>query len=115
MTGDEDDRNMNVCLGEIALEIETTQSRHSYVEYQTGRHVGARAFQKLVGRRECLNAESHRSDETLQRLTYRFIIVNDEHHVSDLGHDAPVDKVNWKTAPFGEFGVAQRRPPCDSM
>ena len=59
MTGDEDDRNVNVCLGQIALEIETAKSRHSHVEYQTRGNVRTLALQKLVSRCKCLNAESN--------------------------------------------------------
>src|ERR1041385_782646 len=118
MTRDEDDRNMNVCFSEVPLEIETAEPRHSYVEYQTRRHITTRALQKLLRGRERRHVESHRSDETVQRLAYRFIIVDDVHDVRVVGHDAlsaAVDKVNWKTAPLGEFAVAQRRPPCDSI
>src|SRR5215213_4692975 len=61
MTGDEDDGNMNVCICEIALEIETAESGHSYVQYQPSRNIPARALKKLVGRRKCLNAEPYRS------------------------------------------------------
>src|SRR5690242_19739549 len=97
MTRDEDDRNMNVRFSEIALKIETAEPRHAHVEYQTRRHVGTRALQKLLRRRERSNIESHRSDETIQRLAYRFVIVNDVHDVSVVAHDAlsaAVDNVN---------------------
>src|SRR4029078_4561697 len=116
MPGDEDDRNVNVYLSELALQIETTQSRHSHVEYQTSRNIRSRALQQLLRRSKCLNPKSHRSHETLQRLAYPFIIIDDEHHLIVHGAlSGCTGQVNRKTAPFGGFEVAQRRPPCASM
>src|SRR4051812_47102191 len=84
MSSDEDDWNVNVRLGEIALKIETAKSRHSHVEYQTRWNIRARALKKILSGRKRLDAESHRSDETLQRFAYRFIVVDHEHHLSDV-------------------------------
>src|SRR5689334_1655383 len=97
MARDEDDGNVNVCFTKIALEIETAESRHAHVEYQTSRHITTRALQKLLRRREGRNIQSHRSNKTLQRLADRFVIVNDVHDVSVVRHDAfsaPVDNIN---------------------
>src|ERR1043165_9065714 len=117
MSGNEDDGKVNVSLGKRALEIETAESRHAHVEDQTRCEVRPFVLQKLLRRRKRRHPESHRSDETLQRLAYRLIVVDHEHN-RIIAHDvrsALVGKVNWKTAPRGEFAVAQRRPPCASI
>src|ERR1700683_4092361 len=80
MTGDEDDRDGNIGLYQLALQVQAAQPRKSYVKHKASRRVGSFAAQKLVCRRECLNRKSDGSDKAVERLPDGGIIV---HNVND--------------------------------
>ena len=54
MSGDENDREVNVRRGELALQIETASPRQSHVEHQAGGCIRARAVQEVRHRRQRL-------------------------------------------------------------
>ena len=77
--GHEYDGNMDVRLGELALEIEPAHPRQSDVEHEAACHFGKLAAQKVRGRAERLDPETDRSKQASERLTHGFIVVDDEY------------------------------------
>src|ERR1700730_7294215 len=52
MPGDEDDWEIPVGRGEVALKLETASARQSHVEHQAGRSIRLIRFEKVGNRRE---------------------------------------------------------------
>src|SRR5260370_26526172 len=74
VAGHEYDRNMDIRLGELGLEIEPAYSRQSDVEHEAARHVGKVASPEIPGRAECPGLESDRAKQASERLAHRFIV-----------------------------------------
>src|SRR5258708_37570212 len=79
VAGHEYDRNMDIRLGELGLEIEPAYSRQSDVEHEAARHVGKVASQEIRRRAERLDLEPDRAKQASERLAHRFIVVDDEY------------------------------------
>jgi hypothetical protein len=118
MLRDEDNRSVDIRFGQLALEVQPTQPRQAHVEHQAAGHIRASALQELPRRREGLDRQPHRPEETLQRVAHRCIIINNEYHGASFGHDTfspSAASVHCKMAACGECRVAHSRPPCALM
>ena len=79
MPGDEDYRGVYISVSQFALEVQPAQPRQPHIQDQTAGPIRAAALQELPRRRECRDLQPHRTDQTLQRLTNGFIIIDYEY------------------------------------
>src|SRR5579862_2284991 len=89
----------------------------SDVQHKATRGIRQFSLQEGVSRLKALNLKTHRADETLERRTYGWIIIDNKDNRS-AGHEglsAPTGSVKENTAPWGELGVARSRPPWPSI
>src|SRR6202795_590983 len=94
-----DDRNMNVSLGQLVLEIEPTDPWQPDVEDETTGCIRTLAYQELLCGPEQLDLQTYRSDEALDRTTNRGIVIDNENDGCGLVHEAVfplVGRMNWK-------------------
>jgi hypothetical protein len=70
---------MDVCLGELGLEIEPAEPWQSDVEHEAACHVGKLAPQEVRRRTERLDPESDGAKQVSERLAHRFIVIDDEY------------------------------------
>src|SRR5436305_849121 len=59
MTGNEDDRDIDVSGSELGLNVESARSRQPHVKDETADSVGWLAVEELLGARENLAAKAH--------------------------------------------------------
>src|SRR5262249_43376512 len=78
MSSHEDDRNSDVRLGELGLEIEATQPRQAHVEYETARHIRQLGFKQVCRRSEQLDLVSNRAEQASQRFAHELIVVDNK-------------------------------------
>ena len=123
--GDEDDRYVDIRLGELGLKVEPAALRQPDIEHKTARHIGQLGLQQLRSRPEQLDAQTHRAQQAAQRFAQRRIVVDDNDHGLLRGrciarwraavHDAATNgTVNWKVTPAPSLQEAHSRPPCPS-
>src|SRR5215831_1047555 len=79
VAGHEYDRNMDVRLGELGLEVEPAQPGQSHIEHEAACNVGKLASQQVRGRAERLDPEIDRTKQASERFAHGFIVVDDEH------------------------------------
>jgi hypothetical protein len=92
MTGDENDRNVNACFGELGLKVEPAYPGQSYVQHQAGNGIGKSAFQKVGGRAEYLDPQANRPQQATERVAQRRVIIDHENDRLRLAllHHAPL-------------------------
>src|SRR5207342_264573 len=123
--GDEDDRYLDIRLGELGLKIESAALWQPDVEHETTGDVRQLGLQQLRSRPEQLDAQTHRAQQAAQGFAQRWIVVDDNDHGLLRGrciawwraavHDAATNgTVNWKVAPAPSLQDAHSRPPCPS-
>src|SRR5262245_43026143 len=78
MSRNEHDRNANIRLRQLGLEVETAQSRQPDVEYKAAWNIRTLALQELLRRCEYLDPQLYRLKEPRKRLTHRGVVVHDE-------------------------------------
>jgi hypothetical protein len=79
MPGDEDHRQRIAALDQLLLELQTTESRHAYVEHQAPGPLIRNALEKLVAGPEDLVLEIDGVHKGLHCETNGRVIVDDEH------------------------------------
>src|SRR5438270_6402703 len=79
MPRDEDDRDANVYVSQLALKIQAVDSGQPHVKDQTTWPVRAFAAQEFLRRSECLRTQANRLQHALNGRAYQWIIINDEH------------------------------------
>ena len=89
MAGDEHDRQVRTAAGQPLLQLEPAHARQAHVEDQAAGRVRERAGQELLRRREHRDAQPDGAEQVLERRADRGVVVDDEDHGLDLGHDAP--------------------------
>src|ERR1700682_4149812 len=77
--GDEDDRNAQAGVSQLALKIQTVNSRKSYVQNQAAWTVGPLAAQEILRRCEGLRLQAHRLQHALDSRAHQVIVINDEY------------------------------------
>ena len=88
MAGHEDYWNMDISVEQFALQIESVQARHLYVQDQTSRRGGGLVPQKILGCREGLNSKANRSDQAIQSNPDGSVVVDDIHDRLFCNHAA---------------------------
>lgn len=86
MTGDKDDRRKNACLGQLLLQIEAADFRHSHIEDQASGFLPMTALQKLPGGGKSPCNEANGFHQHLQGTPYGGVIVDDEDNGLSLIH-----------------------------
>ena len=85
MSGDEDDRNVNVGRRELALKIETTSAGQPDIEHEASGAVRAPFVQKFGNRGQGLGLHANGSDQAAERLADPQVVIDDD-DVRLLGH-----------------------------
>src|SRR5713226_5154110 len=85
MPGDEDDGNLDARISQLALKVQTVDSRKSHVENKATWPVRPLAAQELLRRPEGLGTQANRLQEALDRRTHSGIVIKDEHRWSASG------------------------------
>jgi hypothetical protein len=75
MRRDEDDRNPTIDCNQLTLETESTHARHSHIKNQARRIVQLIRIQERFRRRKTLHPKSDGSDQIVQRIPQRVVIV----------------------------------------
>src|SRR5438132_2215952 len=112
MRGNENDRNVDPRLSQLALKLDAAQPRHAHIEHEAGRPFGSRVLQEFPGGSKGLDLQSGCPNETLGGTTNREVVINDKYDGLDLCHDAawPTSgRLNEKVAPGPGFGSAHNR------
>src|ERR1700730_12195350 len=115
--GDENDRNLNIGCGQLALEVQPTDSRQPDIADEATEQVWKLACQEFPGGPEQFDLQTHGFDKALDRAPHRRIVIDNEDYGLGLAHEAPapsVGRMNSNTAPR-ELGTVRRRPPWDSI
>src|SRR5215470_16187998 len=69
MSGDKNNRNSNVGLCQLGLEVETAQSRQSDIEHEAAWNIGTLGREKLLCRCKHLNGQLYRAKKPRKPLT----------------------------------------------
>jgi hypothetical protein len=83
---DENDRNVNIGLCQLALEIEPTLSRQPDIEDQAARNIRQLPLQNFLRRAEKLNLQTYGADQTVKRIADRGVVIYNEHDTRRLAH-----------------------------
>src|ERR1700730_8662294 len=94
MTGDEDDGNPYARVGQLALKIQTVDTRKSHVQNEATWSIRSLAAQELLRRPEGLGTQANRLEHALHGRTHLGIVINDEHRGSALGRQGHA-QVGW--------------------
>src|SRR6266446_2383950 len=78
ISGDEDDRNVNIRRRELSLKIQTTSARQPDIEHEAGRAVRAPFVQKFGNRSQGLGLHADGSDQTTERLADPRVVIDGE-------------------------------------
>ncbi len=78
VSGDEDDRNVNVRRRELSLKIETTSARQPDIEHEAGRSVRAPFVQEFGNRSQGLGLRADGSDQAAERLADPRVVIDDD-------------------------------------
>src|SRR5262249_13256492 len=109
----EDDRDADIRLLELGLEIQSAYAGQPDIEHQAARPLGSLVLKEFGGGSEKLDLQVDRAEQAVQRLAYRGIVVDDE----DPAHavfSAWDGRAMRKVAPGPSLDVAHIRPPCAS-
>src|SRR5207302_10614833 len=89
MAADEDNRQAQLCLGQLLLKLEPALSRQPDVEDHAPGEIGRMAIDEFLDRGKCLDAQSYGSQQPSERIAYIRIVVNDDDNRPSLvmGHD----------------------------
>src|SRR5262245_40536652 len=79
VSGDEDDRKLDIARGEIALKIQPALSRQSHIEDQASRSVGRIRLLKIVNRCKESRMQAHGLQHSSQRFAKLRIIVDNDY------------------------------------
>src|SRR5947209_1759651 len=104
-------RNSNIRLHQLGLEVQAAQSRQSDVEYEATCNIRALALQKLLRRCKCFGSQTYRLEKPGKRLKHRRVIV----HHKDHRLVSPANRLRRRTM-VGHHGVtrcASAEPPED--
>ena len=80
MAGHENDRDVNVRLGELGLKIEPALSGQPDIEHEAAGSIRKLAAQQVRGRTEHLGPQAYRSQQVGERVAHGGVIVNDENN-----------------------------------
>src|SRR5271156_1353319 len=78
MAGDKDDGDPDSGVSQLALKIQTVDSRKSHVQDKETGPVGPFAAQKLLRRAESLGPQANRPQQALDGGTYQVIVIDDK-------------------------------------
>ncbi len=78
VSGDEDNRNVDVRRRELSLKIETTPARQSDIEHQTSWSVRAPFVQEFGNRRQGFGLHANGSDQAAKRLADLWVVIDDD-------------------------------------
>src|SRR5215469_1292813 len=119
VSGEKNDRQTDVGLVELALEVEPTLFRQAHVENEAARHFRLLALQHLACGAEEPGAQPDRFEKIVQGIPDRGIVVDHQNRgtlVFAHGCCPPANgSVKLSTAPYRAAASAHSRPPCASM
>jgi len=72
---DENDRNPRIRRPHLALKIQSTHVWHAHIKNQAIRIVQFIRVQELASRRETVRAHSNRSQQVIERVPHKIVIV----------------------------------------
>src|SRR2546428_4878996 len=72
----ENDRNVTLARRELTLELKPTHPGHPHIENQAVGLAELLRIRELLGRRECLHAQTERADQAAQGLADRLIVID---------------------------------------
>src|SRR5216683_1056318 len=78
VSGDEDDRNVNVRRRQLSLKIETTSARQPDVEHKASGAVRAPLVQEFGNRSQGLGLRADGSDQAAERLANSWVVIDDD-------------------------------------
>src|SRR6202035_3180440 len=78
VSGDEDDRNVNVRRRQLSLKIETTSAGQSDIEHEAGGSVRAPFAQKFGNRSQGLGLQADGPDQAAERLADPRVVIDDD-------------------------------------
>jgi hypothetical protein len=84
MAGYENDRDVDTCRVEFALQIQPTQSRQTHIENEASGPVGALAFEELCGRLKALDLKSGEPNQALGRSANGRIVLDQGYDLTPL-------------------------------
>jgi hypothetical protein len=90
VTGDNDDRDRGVFLGEMRLHAEPVHVRHVQIENDAIGQARLERFQKFRTGAECLHTQAGGTHQAHERLADGFLVVNDSYVQLSLSHSARV-------------------------
>src|SRR6516162_67102 len=77
VSGDEDDRNLNVRCRELSLKIETASAGQPDIEHKAGGSFRAPFFDEFRHRSQRLYLQAHGTEQALERLTDPRVVIDD--------------------------------------
>ena len=75
---DEDDRQLPVRRGKLALKLKTASPRHSHVEHQASRTVRRLGIQEIGNGRKLLGIQADRAQQTPNQVAKLGIVIDDQ-------------------------------------
>src|SRR5262249_5407289 len=117
MPRNEDDGQRHVRRSQLLLEVEAALARQSNIHHQAAGTRRPWPVEELLRGIEQLDLQADGTQEVVQRSAYGGMIVDDKDDGRGFAHWSFLragGSVNRNTAPCGELGEAQSRPPCAS-
>ena len=86
---DENDRNLNIGFGELALQVESADSRQPDIEDEATGHVRKLACEELLRGPEQFDLQTHGADKALDCAPHRGIVIDNENDGLGFAHETP--------------------------
>jgi hypothetical protein len=80
LTGNEDDRNLVAATLELLLQIKTTHTWHSDIQYQTHGSVNAVGYKEFIGRRKSKSRKTEFLQQVRERLANGYVVINHDYY-----------------------------------
>jgi hypothetical protein len=93
MAGNEDDRKVDLDLGQFLLEIKATPARQLYIKNQAARDWWTAAFQEILRRGKGLYVQTRGTEKIPQAVADRPVVVDDEDDRIVVIHGLPSGRV----------------------
>ena len=75
MRRNKDDGNLHTCVGQLSLKIKAAGAREPHIENEATGSIGAAPGKEFLSAVECLRAQSHGFQKSLNGATNRWIVV----------------------------------------
>src|ERR1700680_3988088 len=109
MASNKNDGNPNTGVNQLALKIETADSRKSHVQNQATWPIRALAAQEFLRRSEGFGMQANRLQHALDGGTHQVIVIDDEHRGGGCGRHSRGSTLVGRGPPIFFLGVSE--PP----